>query len=279
MAPATCCPPGRRHRRCPAAYERVLGSGPYQRTRPGELAGSSRKVGDPETAPARALEPSRRRFFFFAYPAREGSLRPSSRRCTRAACVEPAADRRCSRPSGCRPRPLLLIIALADFYADAPAGRISEASSREVTTCSLARAVPAAACRAGRRPPSAARHRARTLGRDEESYHTLVRCRPHEPRPTCSSALALRENVQSRRGAGRGGRASTFRRSPRPTTPRAKSHRGRPGLYHAAVAEKKVPRSGPRKPGALWPALSSSSPRQLHNYNPRPCKPCPIKSR
>jgi len=226
-----------------AAYERVLALRPYHADATWALAGLVEKGGDPESA-ARVLEKR----------LEDGSLTPPEKArimtqlaaLSRAAGVEPAAERRLLEALGCAPDHIPAIIALADFYADAGRWNDLEAFLEEVlghradadgedasatATPSVLSAAPAALIADLHRRLA---HAHEKLGRDEDAYQTLVAAdRLH--RGHLLIKLALGEN----RYKARRWREAALHLSPLATHEDAARYPSEvaQGLYHAALAE------------------------------------------
>ena len=210
------------------AYERVLALRPYHADATWALAGLVEKGGDPESA-ARVLE----------HRLDDGSLAPPEKArimtqlaaLSRAAGVEPAAERRLLEALGCVPDHIPAIIALADFYADAARWTELEASLHEILDGTLLAAAPAALIADLHRRLATAHER---LGRDEEAYQTLVAAdRLH--RGHLLIKLALGEN----RYKARRWREAALHLSPLASHEDAARYPSEvaQGLYHAALAE------------------------------------------
>src|SRR5687767_11807972 len=123
------------------AYERVLAIRPYHADATWALAGLVEKGGDPESA-ARLLE--KRLEDEALTPPEKARIMTQLAALSRAAGVEPAAERRLLEALGCVPDHLPAIIALADFYADAERWTDVELFVREVLDNGTLGAAPAA---------------------------------------------------------------------------------------------------------------------------------------
>ena len=211
-----------------ASYERVLELRPYHTDATWALAGLVEKGGDPDTA-ARVLE---KRLEDDALPPPEKArIMTQLAALSRAAGVEPAAERRLLEALGCVPDHLPAIVALADFYADADRWNDLEAFLREVLDGALLAAAPAALIADLHRRLAGAHEK---LGRDEDAYQTLVAAdRMH--RGHLLIKLALGEN----RYKARRWREATLHLSPLATHEDADRYASEvaQGLYHAALAE------------------------------------------
>jgi tetratricopeptide (TPR) repeat protein len=211
-----------------AAYERVLALRPYHADATWALAGLVEKGGDPDAA-VRLLE----------HRLDDGSLTPPEKArimtqlaaLSRAAGVEPAAERRLLEALGCVPDHIPAIIALADFYADAERWSDLEAFLREVVGGTMLGAAPAALIADLHRRLATAHER---LGRDDDAYQTLVAAdRLH--RGHLLIKLALGEN----RYKARRWREAALHLAPLATHDDAARYPSEvaQGLYHAALAE------------------------------------------
>jgi len=210
------------------AYERVLALRPYHADATWALAGLVEKGGDPESA-ARVLE--KRLDDGSLTPPEKARIMTQLAALSRAAGVEPAAERRLLEALGCVPDHIPAIIALADFYADATRWSELEAFLREVVSGSMLAAAPAALIADLHRRLATAHER---LGRDEEAYQTLVAAdRLH--RGHLLIKLALGEN----RYKARRWREAALHLSPLATHDDAARYPAEVahGLYHAALAE------------------------------------------
>ncbi|HSK05503.1 MAG TPA: tetratricopeptide repeat protein, partial [Kofleriaceae bacterium] len=151
-----------------AAYERVLAIRPYHADATWALAGLIEKGGDPASA-ARLLE--KRLEDESLTPPEKARIMTQLAALSRAAGVEPAAERRLLEALGCVPDHLPAIVALADFYADAGRWDDLEAFLREVLGDTLLAAAPPALIADLHRRLATAHEK---LGRDDEAYETLV---------------------------------------------------------------------------------------------------------
>jgi tetratricopeptide (TPR) repeat protein len=210
------------------AYERVLALRPYHAEATWALAGLVEQGGDPETA-ARLLE--KRLDDGSLTPPEKARIMTQLAALSRAAGVEPAAERRLLEALGCVPDHIPAIVALADFYADAERWSDLEAFLREVAGGTMLAAAPAALVADLHRRLATAHEK---LGRDEDAYQTLVAAdRLH--RGHLLIKLALGENRY---------KARRWREAALHLAPLA-SHEDAPrypsevaqGLYHAALAE------------------------------------------
>ena len=211
-----------------AAYERVLAIRPYHAEATWALAGMVEAGGDPDTA-ARLLE--KRLEDESLTPPEKARIMTQLAALSRAAGVEPAAERRLLEALGCVPDHVPAIVALADFYADAGRWDDLTAFLREVLSESqLAAAPPALIADLHRRLATAHEK----LGRDDEAYETLVAAdRLH--RGHLLIKLAIGEN----RYKARRWREAALHLSPlaaHEDAPRYPSEVAQ-GLYHAALAE------------------------------------------
>src|SRR5262249_61195298 len=107
----------------------VLARGRSPAAAPGALAGRVERGGDPETA-ARLLE--KRLDDQSLPPPEKARILTQLAALSRAAGVEPAAERRLLEALGCVPDHIPGIVALADFYADAQRWDDLEAFLREI---------------------------------------------------------------------------------------------------------------------------------------------------
>ncbi len=226
-----------------AAYERVLTQRPYHSDATWALAGLVEKGGDPETA-ARVLE--KRLEDESLTPLEKARIMTQLAALSRAAGVEPAAERRLLEALGCMPDHIPAIVALADFYADAERWTDLEAFLREVlgehsepsgdgapaaSAGTLLAAAPAALIADLHRRMANAHEK---LGRDEDAFQTLVAAdRLH--RGHLLIKLALGEN----RYRARRWREAALHLSPLAGHDDAARYPSEvaQGLYHAALAE------------------------------------------
>jgi Tfp pilus assembly protein PilF len=211
-----------------AAFQRVLKMRPYHADATWALAGLIEKGGDPETA-ARLLE--KRLEDETLVPSEKARIMTELAALSRAAGVEPAAERRLLEALGCAPDHVPAIIALADFYADANRWDDLEAFLREVLDGTLLQAQPTALIADLHRRLAGAYEK---LGREEDAYQTLVAAdRMH--RGHLLIKLALGEN----RYKARRWREAALHLSPlaaHEDGPKYPSEVAQ-GLYHAALAE------------------------------------------
>jgi len=210
------------------AYERVLALRPYHSDATWALAGLVEKGGDPETA-ARVLE--KRLEDESLTPPEKARIMTQLAALSRAAGVEPAAERRLLEALGCVPDHIPAIVALADFYADATRWDDLEAFLREVLDGSMLGAAPAALIADLHRRLAGAHEK---LGRDDDAYQTLVAAdRLH--RGHLLIKLALGEN----RYKARRWREAALHLSPLATHEDAARYPTEvaQGIYHAALAE------------------------------------------
>lgn len=210
------------------AYERVLALRPYHADATWALAGLVEQGGDPETA-ARVLE--KRLEDESLTPPEKARIMTQLAALSRAAGVEPAAERRLLEALGCVPDHLPAIVALADFYADAERWSDLEAFLREVLDGAMLSAAPAALIADLHRRLANAHEK---LGRDEDAYQTLVAAdRLH--RGHLLIKLALGENrYKARRWREAALHLSSL--ANHEDAPRYPSEVAQ-GLYHAALAE------------------------------------------
>ncbi|HRC55473.1 MAG TPA: hypothetical protein PKU97_06075, partial [Kofleriaceae bacterium] len=151
-----------------AAFERVLTLRPYHSDATWALAGLVEKGGDPDAA-ARLLE---NRLGTPELPAAEKArILTQLAALSRAAGVEPAAERHLLEALAVVPEHLPAVVALADFYADRERWEDLEAFLREVLDGELLAAAPAALTADLQRRLA---HAFERLGRDEEAYQTLL---------------------------------------------------------------------------------------------------------
>jgi tetratricopeptide (TPR) repeat protein len=210
------------------AFERVLALRPYHADATWALAGLVEKGGDPESA-ARVLE--KRLDDESLTPPEKARIMTQLAALSRAAGVEPAAERRLLEALGCVPDHIPAIVALADFYADAGRWDDLEAFLREVLEGTLLEGAPAALIADLHRRLAGAHEK---LGRDEDAYQTLVAAdRLH--RGHLLIKLALGEN----RYKARRWREAALHLSPLATHEDAGRYASEvaQGLYHAALAE------------------------------------------
>ncbi|MEO8705215.1 MAG: hypothetical protein ABI867_34535, partial [Kofleriaceae bacterium] len=149
-------------------YERVLALRPYHSEATWALAGLVEKGGDPDTA-ARVLE--KRLEDESLTPPEKARIMTQLAALSRAAGVEPAAERRLLEALGCVPDHIPAIVALADFYADANRWEDLEAFLREVLDGTMLSTAPAALVADLHRRLAGAHEK---LGRDDDAYQTLV---------------------------------------------------------------------------------------------------------
>jgi tetratricopeptide (TPR) repeat protein len=223
-----------------SAFERVLAQRPYDSEATWALAGLVEKGGDPETA-ARLLE---NRLGTGELPvAEKARILTQLAALSRAAGVEPAAERRLLEALAAVPDHLPAVVALADFYADRERWEDLESFLREVlgegggegavagtANAALTEAPPALTADLQRRLASAFEK----LGRDEEAYQTLLAAdRLH--RGHLLIKLALGEN----RYKARRWREAALHLAPLATHEEAARYPQEvaQGLYHAALAE------------------------------------------
>lgn len=215
-----------------AAFERVLALRPFDSEATWALAGLVEKGGDPEAA-ARLLEA--RLGTPELPPAEKARILTQLAALSRAAGVEPAAERRLLEALAVVPDHLPAVVALADFYADRERWEDLEAFLRETLEndgqgTALAEAPPALTADLQRRLASAFEK----LGRDEEAYQTLLAAdRLH--RGHLLIKLALGEN----RYKARRWREAALHLAPLGAHDEAARYPQEvaQGLYHAALAE------------------------------------------
>ena len=211
-----------------ATYERVLAHRPYHAEATWALAGLVEKGGDPESA-ARVLE--KKLDDESLTPPEKARIMTQLAALSRAAGVEPAAERRLLEALGCVPDHIPAIVALADFYADRERWEDLEAFLKEITEGSVLQSAPPALIADLHRRMANAHEK---LGRDEDAYQTLVAAdRLH--RGHLLIKLALGEN----RYKARRWREAALHLSPLAThedAPRYPTEVAQ-GLYHAALAE------------------------------------------
>ncbi len=217
-----------------AAYERVLALRPYHADATWSLAGLVEKGGDPDSA-ARLLENRLEATDSGLTPPEKARLLTQLAALSRAAGVDPAAERRLLEALGCVPDHIPAIVALADFYADAARWSDLELFLRDILGSIIASGVlataPAALVADLHRRLATAHEK---LGRDEDAYQTLVAAdRLH--RGHLLIKLALGEN----RYKARRWREATLHLSPLATHEDAARYPTEvaQGLYHAALAE------------------------------------------
>jgi len=211
-----------------ATYERVLAHRPYHAEATWALAGLVEKGGDPESA-ARVLE--KKLDDETLTPPEKARIMTQLAALSRAAGVEPAAERRLLEALGCVPDHIPAIVALADFYADAGRWEDLEAFLKEITDGSVLQSAPPALIADLHRRMANAHEK---LGRDEDAYQTLVAAdRLH--RGHLLIKLALGEN----RYKARRWREAALHLSPLATHEDAARYPTEvaQGLYHAALAE------------------------------------------
>jgi tetratricopeptide (TPR) repeat protein len=210
------------------AYERVLALRPYHADATWALAGLVEKGGDPDRA-ARVLE--KRLDDGSLTPPEKARIMTQLAALSRAAGVEPAAERRLLEALASVPDHIPAIIALADFYADAERWPDLEAFLREVLDGDMLAAAPAALIADLHRRLANAHEK---LGRDDDAYQTLVAAdRLH--RGHLLIKLALGEN----RYKARRWREAALHLSPLASHDDAARYPSEiaQGLYHAALAE------------------------------------------
>ena len=234
-------------------YERVLALRPYHAEATWALAGLSEKGGDVEAA-ARVLEHKLEDEALT--PPEKGRLLTQLAALSRAAGVEPAAERRLLEALGVAPDHLPAVVALADLYADAARWTELEAFLREILSGSTLGPAPAALIADLHRRLANAHEK---LGRDDEAYQTLVAAdRLH--RGHLLIKLALGEN----RYKARRWREAALHLSPLTQHEDAARYPSEvaQGLYHAALAEIRSLR--PEKAPALYERALELKP----NYSP-----------
>ncbi len=211
-----------------SAFERVLALRPYHSEGTWALAGLVEKGGDPEAA-ARLLEA---RLGTSELPvAEKARILTQLAALSRAAGVEPAAERRLLEALAAVPEHLPAIVALADFYADRERWDDLEAFLREVLEGELLNEAPPALVADLQRRLAQVFER---LGRDEEAYQTLLAAdRLH--RGHLLVKLALGEN----RYKARRWREAALHLAPLGAHEDAARYPQEvaQGLYHAALAE------------------------------------------
>ncbi len=211
-----------------ATYERVLAHRPYHAEATWALAGLVEKGGDPESA-ARVLE--KKLDDESLTPPEKARIMTQLAALSRAAGVEPAAERRLLEALGCVPDHIPAIVALADFYADRDRWEDLEAFLKEITEGTVLQSAPPALIADLHRRMANAHEK---LGRDEDAYQTLVAAdRLH--RGHLLIKLALGEN----RYKARRWREAALHLSPLATHEDAARYPTEvaQGLYHAALAE------------------------------------------
>ncbi|MFN0246619.1 MAG: tetratricopeptide repeat protein [Kofleriaceae bacterium] len=206
----------------------MLAHRPYHAEATWALAGLVEKGGDPESA-ARVLE--KKLDDESLTPPEKARIMTQLAALSRAAGVEPAAERRLLEALGCMPDHIPAIVALADFYADRERWDDLEAFLKEITEGSVLQSAPPALIADLHRRMANAHEK---LGRDEDAYQTLVAAdRLH--RGHLLIKLALGEN----RYKARRWREAALHLSPLAThddAPRYPTEVAQ-GLYHAALAE------------------------------------------
>ncbi len=236
-----------------AAYERVLALRPYHAEATWALAGLSEKGGDAEAAQhilEKKLEDES------LTPPEKARILTQLAALSRAAGVEPAAERRLLEALGTVPDHIPAIVALADFYADAVRWTDLEAFLREILAGTTLAAAPGALVADLHRRLATAHEK---LGRDEDAFQTLVAAdRLH--RGHLLIKLALGEN----RYKARRWRESALHLSPLAGHEDAARYPSEiaQGLYHAALAEIRSLR--PEKAPALYERALELKP----NYAP-----------
>ena len=236
-----------------AAFDRVLALRPYHADATWALAGLSEQGGDAEAA-TRLLEHKLEDEALT--PPEKARLLTQLAALSRAAGVEPAAERRLLEALGTVPDHLPAIIALADFYADRERFEDLEAFLREILDGTTLTAAPAALVADLHRRLATAHEK---LGRDEDAYQTLVAGdRLH--RGHLLIKLALGEN----RYKARRWREAALHLSPLATHEDAERYPSEvaQGLYHAALAEIRSLR--PEKAPVLYQRALELKP----NYGP-----------
>jgi tetratricopeptide (TPR) repeat protein len=151
-----------------AAYERVLALRPYHADATWALAGLSEKGGDAEAAQhilEKKLEDES------LTPPEKARILTQLAALSRAAGVEPAAERRLLEALGTVPDHIPAIVALADFYADAERWSDLELFLKEILDGTTLAAAPAALVADLHRRMATAQEK---LGRDDDAYQTLV---------------------------------------------------------------------------------------------------------
>jgi tetratricopeptide (TPR) repeat protein len=210
------------------AFERVLALRPYDSDATWALAGLVEKGGDPESA-ARLLE---NRLGTPALPVQERArILTQLAALSRAAGVEPAAERRLLEALALVPDHLPAVVALADYYADRERWDDLESYLREVLEGTALAAAPAALTADLQRRLA---HAFEKLGREEDAYQTLLAAdRLH--RGHLLVKLALGEN----RYKARRWREAALHLAPLAHHEEAARYPQEvaQGLYHAALAE------------------------------------------
>jgi tetratricopeptide (TPR) repeat protein len=234
-------------------YERVLALRPYHAEATWALAGLSEKGGDVEAA-ARVLE--RKLEDEALTPAEKAALLTQLAALSRAAGVEPAAERRLLEALGTVPDHLPAIVALADLYADAKRWNDLEAFLRQILDGSVLGSAPPALIADLHRRLATAHEK---LGRDDDAYQTLVAA-DRLQRGHLLIKLALGEN----RYKARRWREAALHLSPLAQHEDAARYPTEvaQGLYHAALAEIRSLR--PEKATALYQRALELKP----NYSP-----------
>jgi tetratricopeptide (TPR) repeat protein len=237
-----------------AAYSRVLQLRPYHADATWALAGLSEQGGDAEAA-QQILE--RKLQDESLTPPEKARILTQLAALSRAAGVDPAAERCLLEALGTVPDHIPAIVALADFYADAERWNDLEAFLREILDGStLGSAAPGALVADLHRRLATAQEK---LGRDEDAYQTLTTAdRMH--RGHLLVKLALGEN----RYKARRWRESALHLSPLANHEDAAKYPSEvaQGLYHAALAEIRSLR--PEKAPALYERALELKP----NYGP-----------
>ncbi|MCX5744987.1 MAG: tetratricopeptide repeat protein, partial [Proteobacteria bacterium] len=210
------------------SYERVLALRPYHADATWALAGLVEKGGDVDTA-MRLLE--KRLDDESLTPPEKARILTQLAALSRAAGVEPAAERRLLEALGCVPDHIPAIIALADSYADAGRWTELEAYLTDTLQGTLLAAAPTALIADLHRRLA---HAHEKLGREDDAYQTLVAAdRLH--RGHLLIKLAIGEN----RYKARRWREATLHLSPLATHEDASRYPSEvaQGLFHAALAE------------------------------------------
>lgn len=224
-----------------ASYERVLALRPFHADATWALAGLSEKTGDPDAAQAileKKLEDES------LTPPEKARILTQLAALSRAAGVDPAAERRLLEALGTVPDHIPAIVALADFYADAERWSDLESFLREILDGTTLAQAPGALVADLHRRLATAQEK---LGRDEDAYQTLTTAdRMH--RGHLLIKLALGEN----RYKARRWRESALHLSPLAGHEDAHKYPSEvaQGLYHAALAEIRSLR--PEKAPALY---------------------------